>query len=859
MSVKKQRDPRDTPAMRQYACFKKEHPESILFFRMGDFYEMFDKDAHTVHEELGLALTSRSGNIPMAGIPHHASENYIKQLIEKGYRIALCEQLEEASESKNIVKRGVVQVLTPGTLIDENLLKDDQPNILASYYEHEKESWISTIELTTGNFNIINCDKKTIKDVLARTGICELVVNEKNNFFESTNNISITKRPAWWFDSSESKMLLCEYFKIHNLSSLGLEKNPNLTVAPGALLRYVLETQSAHKELKFLKFPKLIDKSDHLIIDEVTLNNLEVLKGGKNQSQSTSLLSSIPKPLTPMGRRLIRSWLCEPLIKKQQIDDRLDAVDELLKVDELRNEICNLLKNIGDLPRILTRLVMKKSTPRDLISLGKSIKNRNPINTLLDKSKKITRVTNDFNAEHLKIDQLSLRLSNAFVDSPPAHLRSGGLIKEGYDNELDSLRNTQSKTAEWLIDYQKKISTETGIKNIKIGHNKIFGYYIEISHAKKIDTPSSFTRVQTLKNAERYTTPELASFHQKIISSSALSISREKEIIENLSQEILNCDHVIRSMCEIISILDCLISFAKYANDRNLTRPKIVNKNTLEIKNGRHPILDQTIQNFIPNDCSLLTKENKSSMALITGPNMAGKSTYLRQNALIILLAQTGCFVPAEKATIGITDRIFTRIGSGDDLHNDRSTFMVEMSESAIILNQATEKSFIIFDEIGRGTSTLDGLAIAWAFTESISKLKAKCLFATHYHELTELSFKDKNLCNLNVIVKESGEDVFFVHKIKPGSAKGSYGIHVAKIAGVPIETIERSKQILKNITVDTSIKKDANKQPLLFSNKNNNDSEIINKINSIDIDSLTPLKAFDKLRSLIDFISKNK
>ncbi|MDG2423688.1 MAG: DNA mismatch repair protein MutS [Phycisphaerales bacterium] len=864
------RDPRDTPAMRQYARFKKDNPGCVLFFRMGDFYEMFDEDAKLTHEVLGLTLTERTSGIPMAGVPYHAAEGYIRRLIEQGYRVAVCEQIQDPSEAKGVVDRAVTRVLTPGTLVDETLLDDGVANIAAAVVPDGDDVMVAWAELSTGMIHVRLMSASGAPDELVRIGPSEIIHPESmdethpllarlGELLEATRS----PRPDWTFAPAEAADTLKRQYQVGTLEAWALDDTGcGPARAAGALVRFLLDTQAADgSALAHLRAPVLVQDDSIMRIDAATMRSLEIERTIRGGSVDGSLLSILQRCHTPMGRRTLRHWLCYPLQRIEAITARQDAVATLLADEALREDLVEALDPIQDVARIIGRAATRRFTPRDAVALGCSISSLPRLLELLEGNDRLRPICNAMAEVAQTIIPLSRHIRENCVDNPPPHLREGGLFSDGIDEELDECRALQRDGATWLSKYQVELSEETGISSLKIGFNKVFGYYIEVTHAHTERVPSRFVRKQTLKNAERYITPDLKDYEDRVLTAESRAIAREKQLFDVLVTEINSHGTELARFAETVAELDVLTCFADVATRYRYVRPAITEDRCLEIINGRHPVLDVSLgSNFVPNDCELnVTSENTKSLLLITGPNMAGKSTYIRQVALITLLAHVGCFVPADSATIGLSDRIFARIGASDELHAGRSTFMVEMTETAVILNQATERSLVILDEVGRGTSTLDGLSLAWAITEALARRGTRTLFATHYHELTDLADRNDAIGNRHVEVREFNDEIVFLHQIRPGGTDRSYGIHVGRLAGIPEVVLHRAREILESLEVHHDIgdvpaaqtDKGSSAQMNLFTEYL--DHPMLQKLRDIRLESITPLEAFDLLRMLRD------
>ena len=847
-----QNNPWSTPAMQQYRAMKEAHPECVLFFRMGDFYEMFDEDARTVSKAIGLTLTQRGNGLDMAGVPFHAAEGYLRRMIEQGFRVAVCEQLEDPAQATGVVKRGVTRVVTPGTLVDAFLLDESTSNVIGSMRSEGDVVSVATIELSTGTFELHQCQAKRLDDLIERLGLCEVVIGEDQEQLQkqlTRFGVAVTLRPAWMYANDESMGVLEKQFGVTTVEGFGLASN-ELRIGPaGALLSYLKQTQASESDLLHLRPPTVKEESTFVSLDATTIRSLEIVQTMKGNSTQGSLLWVMQRCHTAMGKRLLRTWLCEPLSCKDAILKRQSVVTQFLSDQEMLRKIVNTLDEVQDVARIAGRVSMGRVTPRDIVALGNSIDVCGELANLLG-SPATKHVQTSFENLSSALAALGQTIQSQCIDAPPAHMRDGGLFRDGFDHELDEARTLQRDAGTWLSKYQTELVDSSGINTLKVGYNKVFGYYIEVSHAQASRVPVSFTRKQTLKNAERYITPELKEFENNVLHAQSKALTREHELFSELCATIAAHLSSIASYADTVASLDVLASFANTAILCNYVKPDIVDDSTIKIENGRHPVLDRLLQEkFVPNNCSL----SHETLALITGPNMAGKSTYIRQVALITLLAHTGSFVPASSATIGLVDKIFTRVGASDELHAGQSTFMVEMVETANILNNATKKSLVILDEIGRGTSTLDGLSLAWAIAEQLAQRGCRTLFATHYHELTTLADSNDAITNLHVTVREWKDDIVFLYGIEEGRTDRSYGIHVAKIAGVPKEVVERANELLETLSVHTQQASVESLQQLHAPQMNlfteYLPSPLVDALKKVDIDSLSPIEAFELLR----------
>jgi DNA mismatch repair protein MutS len=883
-SRRRSNDPSATPAMRQYARFKAMYPECVLFFRMGDFYEMFHEDAVLAHQALGITLTQRTKGVPMAGVPYHAVEGYLRRMIDAGYRVAVCDQVQDPREATGVVDRAVTRVLTPGTLVDEALLDEGRTNHVAAIElpgpGRPSAAVLSVIELSTGSFWLLDVPADRIADEVVRIGPAELLYPESADggvprIIESVRaaaGCALTARPPWTFRPREAGEALRKHFGVTTLSGFGLDDDDPALGAAGAVLRYLQETQTpnddgASPRLQHLRPPRRRADDASVTIDAATLYNLEIERTMRSGTTADSLLSIFGRCRTGMGKRQLRQWLCFPLRDLAAIRVRQRMVSELVEDPRLVESLAETVAAVQDVARIAGRVSMRRATPRDLVALGTSTGQLPAVADLLADRPAFAEPRDRLTGLAGALGPLAETIRSRCVDAPPPHLREGGLFRDGVDADLDAARTLQRDATGWLAAYQKRLTDETGINSLKVGYNKVFGYYIEITHAHVDKVPAAFTRKQTLKNAERYITPQLKTFEDKVTTASAAAVEREKAMFEELCRTAAAEAPALSEYADVVGDLDVLACFAQVARRGGYARPRMVDAPALDIRQGRHAVLDRTLgERFVPNDCLLGGRVDAgdpdaapdaaggdSTLVLITGPNMAGKSTYIRQVALIVLLAHAGSFVPAEAATIGLTDRIFTRIGASDELHAGRSTFMVEMTETANILHHATDRSLVILDEIGRGTSTLDGLSLAWAITEALADRGCRTLFATHYHELTALADNWERVSNLHVSVREWGEQIIFLYRILPGRTDRSYGIHVARIAGLPAETVDRASALLETLAVQTEAPKPGKAPPAeqlsLFTEYLQH--PVVDELRRTDLTALTPLEAFDVLRRL--------
>lgn len=841
--------------MQQYRRFKDAHPECVLFFRMGDFYEMFDEDARTVSKAIGLTLTQRGNGIDMAGVPHHAAEGYMRRMVEHGFRVAVCEQLQDPSEAKGVVDRGVTRIVTPGTLVDESLLVESQTNFLCALRSDGTQVHIAVAEISTGLFELHRIPVDRLDDALERLGVAEVIVGEDEEaiipIIEHCG-IALTKRPAWHFDATEGSASLKKQFSVTTLHGFGIDEHDPITGVAGAILEYIGVTQASTDDLAHLQAPSVHDGDNHVALDATTIRSLEIEQTIRGNTCEGSLLWVMQRCRTAMGKRLLRRWLCEPLANRNAIELRQDVVSVFTDDISLRAIVQGSLDCVQDIARIAGRVATGRVTPRDIVALGNSLLGCTSLSDELQ-GDALASIREELSKLSKDLYPLAETITTRCVETPPSHMREGGLFVDGFDEVLDEARTLQRDAGQWLSVYQAHIVEETNIGTMKVGYNKVFGYYIEVSKAQADRVPDNFTRKQTLKNAERYITPELKEFENNVLSAESMALKRELQLFKDMCNTVNEHIRSIIAFADVIAQLDTLAGFADVATMYGYVRPTIVDEPILDIQDGRHPVLDRLLQDrFVPNDCTL----ESAPLALITGPNMAGKSTYIRQVAIITLLAHTGSFVPAKSATIGMVDRIFTRVGANDELHAGQSTFMVEMVETANILNNATDHSLVILDEIGRGTSTLDGLSLAWAIAESLSCVRCRTLFATHYHELTALAERNSNITNLHVTVREWNDEIVFLYRIAEGRTDRSYGIHVAKIAGVPRKVVARANEILDTLTVhNAQASEEAAShippQPQMGLFTEYLPNPIVEELKGVDINTLSPMEAFELLREL--------
>lgn len=870
-----------TPMMQQYMAIKEQYKDCILFYRLGDFYEMFYDDALTASRELEITLTGKNcgqeERAPMCGVPYHAVDVYLNKLVAKGYKVAICEQAEDPKQAKGIVKREVIRIVTPGTNLSQQALDEGRNNYLMCLVYDNNQFGLAITDISTGDFYTTEvATLKELYDEIHRFSPSEIICNDSFYMsgaslddFKDRLHVSVSTLDTWYMDEAVSVQKIKEHFKVASLDGLGLTDFPSGTLAVGALLLYLYETQK--NTLDNLTKITPYRSGGYMIIDSATNRNLELIETLREKQKKGSLLWVLDKTKTAMGARLMRNWIEQPLIEKKKITARQDAVEELYNDMITREEIREYLNAVYDLERLVTRISYRTANPRDLIAFKTSLGMIPPVKQLLSQAKSAELKEIDERMDCLE-DIYDL-IEKSIQDEPPIMIREGGMIKEGYNEDVDKFRLSRTEGKTWLAELEAREKEKTGIKNLRVRYNKVFGYYLEVTNSYKELVPEDWTRKQTLANAERYITPELKELEDMILGAedklAALEYDLYCEVRDSIGEQVVR----IQETAKAIAHLDVLASLACVAQSNDYVRPSINTKGVIDIQGGRHPVVEKMNNNqmFIDNDTYLDNKNHRIS--IITGPNMAGKSTYMRQSTLIVLMAQIGSFVPAKSANIGIVDRIFTRVGASDDLASGQSTFMVEMTEVANILRNATSRSLLILDEIGRGTSTFDGLSIAWAVVEHISNPKllgAKTLFATHYHELTELEGKLDSVNNYCIAVREQGDDIIFLRKIIRGGADKSYGIQVARLAGVPDSVIDRAKEIsswleetdvtdkAKNLQVRTSAKKKevvreavpVEKQMSLF-DIYPADHPVLKELAGLDVSNMTPIQALNTLYEL--------
>ncbi len=819
--------------MRQYWDQKQQAPDAILLFRMGDFYELFYDDAELGAKVLGITLTSRDGGkTPLAGIPHHALDGYLAKLVAAGYKVAISEQVEDPKQARGVVKRAIVRIVTPGTLTDDGLLEGAESNVLAAVCQHADETGIASLELSTGQLYVQLCEEVRLLDELCRIDPAEVLLAEWHEVgrhalepeIRQRTGAAVTYRPATDFNPHRAEQLLTEQFETRGLLGFGFERIDASLQAAGALLAFARETQKG--VIRHLRPPKRRSYDEHLVLDQTTLRSLEIERTLRTGSRAGSLLAAVDRTRNPMGARLLRQWLCYPLRDVERIRERQRLIEALRAADGQRTLLRASLREMGDVERMVGRLGVQRASPRDLRALGDALSQLPPMRDALRSLRTldtaelghaeppqpgqprcarpaVSRGTDESDrlAERLEgLDELAQQLISALSLDAPLTVREGGIFAAGYNAELDRLRSVGSDGQTWLAEFQAREMRRTGIPSLKVGFNKVFGFYIEVTHTHRDRVPSDYVRKQTIKNAERYITDELKKYENDVLSAESRANELEYQLFTELRDAVAGYIPRLQQAAAALAVTDVLAGWAELSLHEQFCQPEFVDEPALEIEEGRHPVVAPVLgAGFIPNDTKMAA--GGDSLALITGPNMSGKSTYIRQVALLTLLAHCGCWVPARRMRLGVVDRIFTRVGASDELARGQSTFMVEMLESANILHNTTPESLVILDEIGRGTSTYDGLALAWAITEHLAtRCGCRALFATHYHELTELGELLDGVVNLNVAVREYEDHVVFLHRILPGSCDRSYGLHVARLAGLPREVLERANAVLNEL-----------------------------------------------------------
>jgi len=853
-----------TPMMEQYFRIKESYKDCILLYRMGDFYEMFGEDAIIGSKALEITLTSREKGkkerIPLCGVPWHALDSYLPTLVSKGYKVAICEQMEDPKFAKGLVDRDVVRIVTPGTVLESTVLDSKTNNYLMAISQGDGAFGLSFVDISTGEFVVTQVEgedaenkvlaefaQRAPKEVLHQPAFESKKLRDE--FALAGAAMTLVEDIAFIREASES--MLKRHFKVQSIDGLGLADKSLAVSSAGAILRYLEVTQK--RSLDFLSPPKFLSTSDKLVLDQTTLRNLEVLKNVRDGSQEHTLVSILDHTLTPMGARLLKKWLMEPLMDVESINRRLDAVEELVSNTVQRRNLADSLDEIRDLERLINKAIYGSANARDLIAIAACMTAVPELRSVLGEMK--SRLLKGLSDGMSDAGDVASLIGRSIVEDPPVTLKEGGLIRDGFDLELDSLRHSSKEGREWIAGLEESERKRTGIKKLKVGFNNVFGYYIEVSKSYLEQVPPEYERRQTVAGGERFVTPELKEKEKTILTAQERSFAMEYEAFVRVRDEVAKHSEAIRVIATAIASIDVLNSFAEVAVSSRYSRPEINDSDTIIIKDGRHPVVEKALRgSFVPNDAYLDTNLNR--LVILTGPNMAGKSTYLRQIADIVIMAQAGSFIPASEAKIGLVDRIFTRVGAFDDLSRGQSTFMVEMTELANILNSASKRSLILLDEVGRGTSTFDGLAIAWAVSEYLydhSKVGAKSLFATHYHQLTELADSLEGVKNYAMAVKEQGSEVIFLRKVVRGKANKSYGIQVAKLAGIPHEVIDRAEQVLSRIEEENVLEVKAGKklQKQAFLLTPEKESTIEEELRKINVSKMTPMEAYLKLSEL--------
>ena len=860
----------ETPLMRQYRQVKEKYPDMILLFRMGDFFETFEDDAVTASKVLGITLTKRSNggasDVPLAGFPHHALDNYLPKLVKAGFRVAVCEQLEDPKFAKGIVKRDVVEVVTPGANFSDKLLNHKSNNFLAAVYLKDKICGLAFCDVSTGQFAATEVLEKNLLEQIETINPAEILIPKKNKeavfkllnintgplYYGEAPKYTITKVDDWVFNLDYANELLTNQFGTQSLKGFGIDDMKEGVIAAGCVMNYLNETQKS--KLEHIKKIYKYNYTDYIILDPSTKRNLEITASISEGGREGTLISILDRTQTPMGGRLLKKWVSRPLKRKEQIEKRLNAVMDFFDNKGLRKSVIENLKSIADLERLLSKVATGKAVPRDIVQLKISLKNVTEIKKLLSdfKSDSVIALKNALIECKELINEIETVVNENFLSGSDNY----GVINKGYNKELDEIKEIHINGKTWIENFQSKERKSTGISSLKVDYNKVFGYYIDVTKANLDKVPPSYIRKQTLVNNERFITEELKVYEDKIFNAEEKIVNIENKIFQKLREFILKFTDNIQKNALLIATVDTLISFAEVSELYNYIMPEIYDNEELEIIEGRHPVIEQLLsagEKYIPNDTKVDTVNNQ--ILILTGPNMSGKSSYLRQTGLIVLLAQIGCFVPAKSAKIGIVDKIFTRVGASDNIAKGESTFLVEMHEAANILNNATGKSLLLLDEIGRGTSTYDGISIAWAITEYLHEnpvIRAKTLFATHYHELNSLAENYDRIKNYRVEVREYGDKVIFLRKITEGTADHSYGIQVAQMAGLPESVTKRAKEILKSFE-DKKYRKTHKDDIQISLFEVTKDTVLKNKLKDIDINTISPLEALNLLKGLKD------
>ncbi|MDJ1504437.1 DNA mismatch repair protein MutS [Xanthocytophaga agilis] len=860
----------ETPLMKQYNQFKVKYPGALLLFRVGDFYETFGDDAIKTSKILDIVLTKRSNGaaseVPLAGFPHHALEGYLAKLVRAGQRVAICDQLEDPKFAKGLVKRGVTELVTPGVAFSDNVLDTKRNNYLSAIYFAKEVIGVAFLDASTGEFFTTQGDLNYIEKLLQGFLPAEILYckPQKTQFFDSFGDKYITYAlEDWVFTHDHGYNTLTQHFKTTSLKGFGIENLSEGIVAAGSVLHYLAEAE--HKNLKHIAHIARLDEERYVWLDKFTIRNLELVY--PQQEGGVPLIQVLDQTVTPMGSRLMRKWLVLPLKEKKLIEERLEVVNEFVQNEDLQEEVLKHMKAVGDIERLISRVAVRRANPRDLCQLKKSLTQIGPIKDWLANSElpQLKRLADRLHPCLPLVERLEKELR----EDAPAVTNQGGMLKEGVNAELDELHKLAFSGKDYLLQIQQREIAATGITSLKVSYNKVFGYYLEVSNAHKHKVPNTWLRKQTLVNAERYITEELKVYEEKILNAEDQIFQIEQQLFNELVLAASEYTAQIQQNAFGLAMLDCLLSFARVAVKNRYVRPHIRDNKEVNIKEGRHPVIEQQLplgESYVPN--SILLNDETQQIIVITGPNMAGKSALLRQTALIVLMAQMGSFVPAEEATIGLVDKVFTRVGASDNLSRGESTFMVEMTETASILNNLSERSLVLMDEIGRGTSTYDGISIAWSIVEYLHnhpKYKAKTLFATHYHELNQLAEDFPRIKNYNVSVKEVGNKVVFLRKLKEGGSEHSFGIHVAQMAGMPQNVVLRANEIMHHLETD-KIRQQAeervrevpknNVQFTLFE-ADPTLQRVADTLEKVDVNTLTPIEALLKLNELKSILNK--
>ncbi len=866
-----------TPLMAQYGKIKAQYPDTVLLFRMGDFFETFEEDAKIASKVLGITLTRRAngaaGDVPLAGFPHHALDVYLPKLVRAGYRVAVCEQTENPKFAKGIVKRDVIEVVTPGVAFSDKLLDHKKNNYLMGIYISDEVAGISFCDISTGEYYTYETTVKQVTQQIESISPSEILVQRREKDYITSvvsrinPEIRITRLDDWIFNYDYARELLIMQFKTVNLKGFGIDALTAGIISCGAVLNYLQETQKAN--LSHINKISLFNSSDYMVLDHSTKRNLEITYSMQDGTREGSLISILDKTETAMGGRLLKKWITQPLRKLESVIKRQNAVEEFVHKKTLRKNLLVQLAEIGDLERLISKVCTGRANPREVVAIRSSLKKIPSIISLMNEAESETLISIRENLSPLT--ELVGKLDKALIDSPPLSVADGGVIRSYYSPELDELRDIIMNGKDWIARLQRDEREKTGISSLKVNFNRVFGYYIEVSNVHKEKIPQDYIRKQTLVNSERFITGELKVYEDKILHAEEKIFDLESQLFNQVRLTISAEAEGIQKNARMIGTIDCLISLAACADEYHYIKPELNESDIIYIKDGRHPVVEQILapgEKFTPNDYNLNNDDNQ--IIILTGPNMAGKSVYLRQLGLIVLLAQIGSFVPAKEAKIGMTDRIFTRVGASDNITSGESTFLVEMQEAANIINNATSKSLILLDEIGRGTSTFDGISIAWAITEFLHEntaIAAKTLFATHYHELNEMAEIFPRIKNYKVEVREYEDKVIFLHKVHKGTADHSYGIQVAQMAGLPRYVTNRAKEILENLEGKELTPYEVKKEKLKKINKETDnqismfefkDDGLRDQLKEIEIDNLTPLEALNKLSDLKKQMTEN-